>query len=90
MVEDPVGLLMKLYAWQPRGHGEQSVFVMALSLDEAKRAADEAIKAATDYTDPKREDRDWNYCDADFDGWGSDYYELTVHEPGAVLFHEND
>ena len=66
---------MKLYAWQPNGHGEMSIFVVAESEEIARAKVDEYISTA-----PK-----WDY----FNGWGTDHYELTVLEPGDVITNDN-
>lgn len=69
---------MKLYAWQPSGHGQLSFFVCAES-EEAARAAVEAKIAA-----------EIGFCDYLARGFGSDDYELTVLEPGQVVVNYND
>jgi hypothetical protein len=68
---------MKLYAWQPNGHGQLSFFVCAES-EEAARAAVESQIAKLEFGD---------YA---VRGWGTDYYELTAAEPGEVIEHAND
>jgi hypothetical protein len=66
---------MKLYAWQPDGHGQCSFFVMARSEKEARLAVENHIKEHIDY---------------DSYGWGTPYYELTVLSEGEVVFNHND
>lgn len=77
---------MKLYAWQPTGHGELSFFVAARTEEEAREAVEKYIA-------------EWSRSDANFSqrirsgdihGWGTDYYELTVCEPGVVIVNNND
>jgi hypothetical protein len=68
---------MKLYAWQPHGHGELSFFVVAESEEEARRHVEEHIRLS-------------GVSSCDYQGWGTDYYQLTVAEPGMVLRNFND
>jgi hypothetical protein len=70
---------MKLYAWQPKGHGELSFFVCAENEQQAREAVEREIAR------PAREDEPTRY----FDGWGTDYYELTVAEPLQVITNDN-
>ena len=71
-----VGTGMKLYAWRPDGHGQLSFFVMA----ESEQAARAAVEAAVERIrgDGRR---------YDVDGWGTDYYELSVYAAGEVAEH---
>lgn len=71
---------MKLCAWQPRGHGELSLFVCAENEQQAREAVKREIARPNDPDEPTRY----------FDGWGTDYYELTVAEPLQVILNEND
>jgi len=71
---------MRLFAWQPKGHGEQSIFVIAESLESATKAAEAEIE--------RLKNQDDFYCS--FNGWGTDYYRLTVAEPGQVITNDND
>lgn len=77
---------MKLYAWQPKGHGELSWFVMATSEAEAKATVDQEIK--------RRSLLPWHEPDQIVDGmvwgWGTDYYQLTVLDPGQPISNSND
>ncbi len=75
---------MKLYAWQPNGHGELSWFVMAETEDNAKAAVEHemARRKALAIDDIDRI--------TECGGWGTDYYTLTVAEAGAVLTNAND
>ena len=77
---------MKLYAWQPRGHGSLSWFVCA-ETEEAARAAVESEIARRKSLDLLDLDR---ITDFEVRGWGTDYYELTVVEPGVVVANENE
>ena len=77
---------MKLYAWQPQGHGEVSFFVIA----ESELQAIECVNAEI----ARRKSLPWlsdgHFLDYDFDGWGTDYYTLTVAEVGQVITNAND
>lgn len=73
---------MKLFAFQPDGHGEQSMFVMAETEEEAKAIVSEHIEKLV------HEKR--GYYENDFDGWGTDYYLMTVAGPGQVIMNNND
>ena len=68
---------MKLYAWQPRGHGEYSFFVCAENEKDAKDAVDSYIK-------------EQSISDYSSSGFGTDYYFLTVLEPLQVVSNCND
>lgn len=70
---------MKLFAWQPDGHGEDSFFVMA----ENEAAAREAVEA---FIRQPRSARDYVAAS----GWGTDYYKLTVADEGQVLTNLNE
>ena len=73
-----------LYAWQPSGHGELSFFVEASSLREA-------TDAVNSYIEKHMDKDDGHYIDSSSTlGWGTDYYELTVRQAGAVFTNEND
>ncbi len=72
---------MKLYAFQPEGHGEASFFTIAKNEEEAKKAVNKHVED--------------NYLkngklDNRADGWGSNYYTLTVIEEGDVIENDND
>jgi hypothetical protein len=76
--------LVKLFAWQPKGHGEFSFFVAATSEEEARKAVDGYIALH------KGKD-DGHYIDnTTASRWGTDYYELKVVEIGEVITNEND
>jgi len=82
---------MKLYAWQPQGHGEQSFFVMAESEEQARQAVEAKIAellakgASDDYWE-----EDGHYTEYDFNGFGTGYYVLTVLDAGEVALNDND
>ena len=79
-VQEPV----RLFAWQPKGHGEYSFFVAATSEDEAR-------KAVNDYIALHKGKDDGHYLnDYEIGGWETDYYKLTVLNPGQVITNCND
>ena len=80
---------MKLYAFQPRGHGEFSFFVCAASEEEARQAVDAHIRQRKQQHVLAIERCDYE-SDCRAAGWGTDYYELTVFEPGQVAENDND
>ena len=69
---------MKLFAFQPHGHGELSFFVVAASEEEARGFVDARIASDPDITE------------FDCAGWGTEYYGVTVVEPGQVAVNYND
>jgi hypothetical protein len=69
---------MKLYAWQPKGHGQYSFFVCAENEDAAHHAVDVEVK--------RLRDEGSNY---ETDGWPSDYWELRIIEPETAIFNDN-
>ena len=69
---------MRLYAWQPRGHGEQSVFVMARDLRSARLAV--LIKL---------EEVSGSELDYDFEGFDTKNYGLTIASEGSVILNDN-
>jgi hypothetical protein len=71
---------MKLYAFQPQGHGEQSFFTIA-------KSEEEAIKAVTKHIDTHYPKGSPNQYDAG--GWGTEYYKMTVIEEGQVVENNN-
>ena len=75
---------MKLYAWQPKGHGEYSFFVMA----ESKK---EAIEEVEKYIEKELELNLNSKCGLAYEigGWGTDYYDLTVLDPLQVIINDN-
>ncbi len=73
---------MKLFAWQPQGHGEFSFFVVASREAEARAIVEAAIEQGT--ADGR------TIGEYESDGWGTDYFKLTVAEPGQIVINEND
>ena len=76
---------MKLYAWQPRGHGELSWFVMA----DSEQAALDAINAEMTRRKALPFIDDESIGEYECGGWGTDYYRLTVAGCGEVITNEN-
>jgi hypothetical protein len=81
-----ITLPLRLYAFQPKGHGELSFFVVVESKEQAKQYLNDAIteRSNLDIHDPLHL-RPYHYA-----GWESDYYELTVAEVGEVITNGND
>jgi hypothetical protein len=82
---------MKLYIWQPRGFGEMSFSIVAESEEAAREAVN--LKISELLEKGQREDyyEDDNiYRPHHFDGWGTEYYQLTVVELGVVVLHDNE
>jgi hypothetical protein len=71
---------MKLYAFQPQGHGEQSFFTIA-------KSEEEAIKAVTKHIEKVYPKGSSNEYDAH--GFGTEYYKMTVVEEGQVVENNN-
>lgn len=70
---------MKMYCFQPNGHGETSAFVLAETEEEARRFVIEASE---------KEDV---FCKPDLEGFETDYYSVTVVSvPGVVVWNAND
>jgi hypothetical protein len=72
---------MKLFAYQPKGFGPASFFVMAESEDEAKASVEEFVRVQSQQD---------NVNDFSAEGFGTDYYKLTVLERGQVIMNDND
>jgi hypothetical protein len=85
-LSDDVGEELKLYAWQPKGHGELSWFVVAETEAEAKDAVDREIarRLSLPWDEPD------HIGDYDVEGWGSDYYTLTVAKRGQPVSNDNE
>lgn len=73
----PVEPVVMLYAWQPKGHGQNSFFVAAKSEDEAIKAVE------------KHMTEDEYIGDYETRGWLTDYYELTVLPVGVATNNAN-
>lgn len=69
----------KLFAFQPKGYGPYSFFVMAEDEPEARRAVERFIEENFDST-----------CSLPYAGFGTDSYKLTVLDRGEVIFNAND
>jgi len=67
-----------LFAWQPKGHGEYSFFVMAENEEKARKAVAKFIATL------KESDKMYS------DGWETDYYKLTVVGPESVVINCNE
>ena len=79
---------MKLYAFQPNGHGQFSFFVAAESEEAARAAVDTHIQNRQLGIGDKDE---WDYLSAyDVKGWGTDYYRVTAVDPLTVISNAND
>lgn len=75
---------VRLFAWQPQGHGEYSFFVAAHSEEDARACVERYIAEHLSKDDWAR------LTEYSTDGWGTDYYELTVLEVGQVISNSND
>jgi hypothetical protein len=77
---------LRLYAWRPNGHGELSWFVVAETEAEAKDAVDREIarRLALPWDDPAH----IGVCEVE--GWGSEYYTLTVAKRGHPVDNSNE
>lgn len=81
---------LMMYAFQPKGHGERSFFVMAESEASAREIirAEIARRAAIEWEDDAYADE---FLDpGQFAGWGTDYYRVKVFAPGQVATNAND
>ena len=76
---------MKLYAFQPKGHGQKSFFVIAESEQQAREFISNKIAELL----ANGEDG-FDYSDYEFQGWGTDYYRLEILEVGQVVLNDND
>jgi hypothetical protein len=77
---------LKLYAWQPNGHGELSWFVVAETEAEVKDAVDREI--ARRLALPWDDQDHISVCEVE--GWGSEYYTLTVAKRGQPVDNANE
>lgn len=73
---------MKLYAWQPVGHGPQSFFVMAETQEDA------AKKVIQKTYELVGEGDIWGYKYARL--FFSEHWNYTVAEVGEVLTNDNE
>ena len=75
---------VKLYSWQPNGHGQYSFFVASESLEDANMALQKYIDEHIDKDDEE-------YLDGySIDGIGTDYYKLTISDVGTIVSNAND
>lgn len=81
---------MKLYAWQPQGHGQKSFFVISESEEIAKKLVEKEISRLIALSQDDNYSGDECYSNYDFYGWGTDYYELTIASVGEVIINNND
>jgi len=82
---------MKIYAWQPRGHGQYSFFVMANGEEEARAAVEKEIADGRARYDDEADFSDGSQLsEYDVQGWGTEYYDMTVVEAGTVVLNGND
>lgn len=77
-------MVMKLYAFQPNGHGQYSFFVAAASEEEARNAVADHIALHKGKVDGH------HIGGYEVEGWGTDYYVLTVLNPNEVISNCND
>jgi hypothetical protein len=77
---------LRLFAFQPSGHGEPSFFVLASSEDEARKAID--ARVAEVYASSEHEP--YGYDAWKDNSYGPDYYQLTVVSRGEVIENDND
>ena len=76
---------MRLYAWQPKGFGQYSWFVMSMNEDEARIAVEKEMERRKLLSFLE----DDHIGDYEISGWGTDYYELLVVGEGVVVVNEN-
>ena len=75
---------MKLFAWQPKGHGQLSFFICAETKEQAASCIGRYIKKGMENDDESRNNEYY------VRGWGTDYYELTEVDPLTVITNAND
>jgi len=75
---------MKLYAFQPDGHGPSSFFVMAQSTEDAKEAIDRFINEIKQDIDGRQHQLQLR------SDWTTTEYMLTVCEQRDVITNDND
>jgi hypothetical protein len=69
---------MKLFAWQPKVHGEYSFFVCAEN-------AHDAFNAVKNFLEKERIKGNPTFCEI----FSTDHYQLTELEPGQVITNDN-
>jgi hypothetical protein len=70
---------MKVFVFRPSGHGESTFSVLAENYKEAINYIEKYIERQVDRGD---------YCS--YDGWGTDYYKVEIHDTGEVFENAND
>lgn len=70
---------MKLFIWEPDAHGPMTVSVAEENLELAQKAA-----GAFMAEEEKKGNMRYYF------GWGTDKYQLEIHERGVVVTHAND
>jgi len=75
---------MKLFAFRPNGHGEDSFFTIAESEEQARENIEKIILSGNSIYGKSKEGYPIN-CS----GWNTDYYTLTVYEIGEVAINSN-
>lgn len=78
---------MRLFAWQPNGHGEYSFFVVSDTLENATAAVETKI---AEWTAAGQDDEGTWFGPSAYAGWGTDYYTLTIADPGKVILNDNE
>ena len=73
---------MKLYAFQPRGHGDKSYFVLAESEDEARKAVRKKMRSLVKQM--------FGISRLELEAFDTDYYKVTVADDGVVILNDND
>ena len=72
---------MKLYGFQPKGHGQISFFVCACSKEDA-------FMRVTGYIEAKLKID--HFSDYDVKGWNTEYYNIKELNHGEVIHNAND
>ncbi len=72
---------MKLYAFQPRGHGELSFFTIAENDAQAIANVQKVID--------EKHTKDGK-LEFEARGWGTDYYEMTIVGVNGVICNDNE
>lgn len=68
---------LKLFAFQPDGHGQLSFFVMAADVTQASKAVKQHI------------DKKYKEDDYYVQGWGTAYYNCTILPVNTVIENDN-
>lgn len=70
---------MKLFIWEPQGHGQDIVVVVEENLEKAQAAANQFVEDTIARTG----------VGYHYNGWGTEHYQLTTMDPGKVMTFEN-